>query len=515
MSDKQCRYSHVRVIESSDARVVVHWRYAPIDVHYEHAFTDELTGWSDWVDEYYTIYPDATGVRAITVHSSGLHKWTEFQEGILVNQPGTLPDDNVELGAVSVANMEGEHHTYFRDEDGGPPFDRSPSRANILTINLKSERRPFALVPPPPYDYEMITAYRGHGRNSNFNWWDHWPVSQDASDGRGAMSVERPSHSSLCHIALQKDPPIDCWGSPGYGNIIRNGMVEWTLTQWGAMNIDFVDPVDMNDSVLISFDYADLWTSDLNLMLFDTRGNIAAGIELSEFADELVTGDRQMRTFRKKVYLADLGEEGDPGRISEAMIELSGSDKKQTLRLDNLQIGTFILDFDLPDGSTIEEINNNRHAGWEPYKEGKDFRTKLMLHGMTAGEVQDLVPLAMSWTNPAELELNGTGYRNKGYDPTQMAYVLEQEATNPGVLDLRIDASSDAPLVSPAFVIQHWSGGDFELIVDGRKLENGTDYRAGIVPQLNGNNLVLWLNMQSEKAMSLKVIPLNHSKSRP
>ena len=28
MADKQTRYSHVRLIENNDARVVVHWRYA-------------------------------------------------------------------------------------------------------------------------------------------------------------------------------------------------------------------------------------------------------------------------------------------------------------------------------------------------------------------------------------------------------------------------------------------------------------------------------------------------------
>lgn len=515
MSDKQCRYSHVRVIESSDARVVIHWRYSPIDVSYEHAFTDELTGWSDWVDEYYTIYPDASGVRAITVHSSGLQKWTEFQEGILVNQPGTLPDDNVELGAVSVANMKGEHHTYYWDKDGGPPFDENPPRANILTINLKSERRPFALVPPPPYDYDMITAYRGHGRNSHFNWWDHWPVSQDASDGRGARSAERPSHSSLCHIALQKDPPIDCWGSPGYENIIQNGILEWTLTQWGAMNIDFVDPVDLYDSLLLSFDYADLWTSDLTFMLFDTRGNIAASIDLSEYEDELVTGDEQLRSFRKNIYLADYKGEGDLSRVREAMIELNGSDKKQSLSLDNLRIGTYMLDFDLPDGSTMEEINNNRHAGWEPYEEGKDFRTKLMLHGMTSAKVQDLVPLALSWTNPAEADLKDQAYHYEGYDPAQMAYVLKRTASPLDVLDLTIRASSDSPLVNPAFVIHNWSAGDFELTINGRKLDQGKDYRAGIVPQLNGQVLILWLDMQSEEKISLRLEPLPQVKTLP
>lgn len=149
MSDKQCRYSHVRIIESNDARVVIHWRYAPIDVSYEHPFIDQRTGWFDWVDEYYVIYPDATGVRSITVRSTNLNKWVEFQEGIVVNQPGTLPHENIEKGAVSVANMEGEHKTYYWDENGAPPFDENPPRANIYKINLKGERKPFALVAPP------------------------------------------------------------------------------------------------------------------------------------------------------------------------------------------------------------------------------------------------------------------------------------------------------------------------------------------------------------------------------
>jgi hypothetical protein len=54
MSDKQARYSHVRLIESSPARVVVHWRYALTDVLYNIGERDPITGWGDWADEYYT-----------------------------------------------------------------------------------------------------------------------------------------------------------------------------------------------------------------------------------------------------------------------------------------------------------------------------------------------------------------------------------------------------------------------------------------------------------------------------
>jgi len=230
MSDKQCRFSHVRIIESSDARVVVHWRYAPVDVRYNHPFIDPLTGWGDWVDEYYTIYPDAVGVRKITVHTTRPDLWTEFQESIVVNQPGTMPDDNIELGAVSVANMKGESKTYYWTKDGGPEFDGGPARANILKINLKAKRKPFALVAPPEKDGILITSYEGHGRGSHFNFWDHWPVSQAASDGRMAKSTANPSHSSLCHIGLPGNATVE-WkpyakGQKWQTKIMLNGMTD-------------------------------------------------------------------------------------------------------------------------------------------------------------------------------------------------------------------------------------------------------------------------------------------------
>jgi len=201
MSDKQCRFSHVRVIESSDARAMIHWRYAPVDVQYEHPFIDPVTGWSDWVDEYYTIYPNAVGVRHITVHTGRTDLWCEFQEAIVVNQPGTLPDGHIDVGAVSLANMQGESKTYMWPDDGKIAFGE-PERANIMKINAKGSIKPFAVVAPPNGDGILITPYQGHGRGSRFNFWDHWPVSQDASDGRAATSVKRPSHSSLCHIGL-------------------------------------------------------------------------------------------------------------------------------------------------------------------------------------------------------------------------------------------------------------------------------------------------------------------------
>jgi len=202
MSDKQCRFSHVRVIENNKARVVVHWRYAPIDVHYNHPFRDDSTGWSDWVDEYYTVYPDAVSVRKATLHTTRPDLWAEYQESIVINPPGTVPEDNIELGAVSLANLKGESKVHYWTKAGAPDFG-SPKGANILKINLKTKQTPFAIVPPAEDDADMVTPYKGHAPTSCFHFWDHWPVSQDATDGRIATSSDRPSHTSLCHMGLK------------------------------------------------------------------------------------------------------------------------------------------------------------------------------------------------------------------------------------------------------------------------------------------------------------------------
>ena len=198
MSDKQCRYSHVRIVESSNARVVVHWRYTPGDLYYKSPYRDEMTGWGDWVDEYYTIYPDSIGVRKATIHTgSPKEHWIEYQEGIVVNQPGTIPEENINYDAVTFANLKGESKTYRWTKDGGPPLRDPPDNPCIQVINFKNPHKPFTVVNP---DGVRIKVYGGQAGDSYFNWWNHWPLNQGISDTTVAKSSARPSHSSLTHI---------------------------------------------------------------------------------------------------------------------------------------------------------------------------------------------------------------------------------------------------------------------------------------------------------------------------
>lgn len=161
-------------------------------------FRPRYAGWTDWADEYYTVYPDEVAARDSVAWSSNLENPPEFQETIIINSPGTRPEDNIQNDALTFANMKGETHTYSWITP--PKAITEPEGANIQNVNLKSEWKPFQIVLP---DHPRISVYGGEKTYSLFEWWNHWPVQQVKSSGISAVAPDRPSHSSLSHIEGQ------------------------------------------------------------------------------------------------------------------------------------------------------------------------------------------------------------------------------------------------------------------------------------------------------------------------
>ena len=200
MSDKQCRFSHVRILESSDARAVVHWRYAPIGVGYLPAYQDALTDWFDWTDEVHTIYPDGVAVRTIVVHTSTPEVRREWHEGIVVMGPGMTPNEALESSGLVLANSRGESVNVSWASATPPMVPPQPERAGIQRINTRSRFKPFAIArwqDDPSFD-----VYAGEIRRdiSIYPWWNHWPTAFEPSNGRYALAADRASHSSLTHM---------------------------------------------------------------------------------------------------------------------------------------------------------------------------------------------------------------------------------------------------------------------------------------------------------------------------
>jgi Concanavalin A-like lectin/glucanases superfamily len=200
MSDKQCRFSQVRILESSDARTVVHWRYASVGVGYVPAYPDPLTDWADWTDEIHTIYPDGVGVRKIVVHTSQPEARREWHEGIVVMGPGMTPNDALEKSGLVLANSRGESVDVSWEKETPPSVPPQPPRSGIQRINTRSRFRPFAIA--RSQDDPSFDVYSGEVRRdvSIYPWWNHWPTAFEPSNGRYALAADRASHSSLTHM---------------------------------------------------------------------------------------------------------------------------------------------------------------------------------------------------------------------------------------------------------------------------------------------------------------------------
>ncbi len=235
MSDRECRYSKVRILHSSPARCVVHWRYALCDADYR-IYEDT------WVDEWITVYPDGVAVRNCTIHldASDPINWQECPrtgekipiamiggmqgkrsfsntEFITVNPPGLCSDDVMPPGALSLLDLKDFHETYTWPDvpdfaaEPAPQLDRT-----VFRMNYRDRQNLFLTTGPEALEVRLQARlgmrYMAYPDVSQ-DWWDrgcelpgrfadfiHWPVTRGhwtRSIEDSAMYADRPTHTFL------------------------------------------------------------------------------------------------------------------------------------------------------------------------------------------------------------------------------------------------------------------------------------------------------------------------------
>ncbi len=188
MQDRHCRFSHVRIIENTPGRIVVHWRYAPVSA-YDHTWgQDEKTGWEAWVDEYYFIYPDGSAVRKVSWTKGSLGPVRQFQESLALLAPGQRTSDLVERTYASVSDYEGkrgEQKILDKMEPADPYLHYT-----IQRYNYKSEHKPFICFEP---GNTMTLMNSGSSRYNYASGCNHFPEGQARCDGRTTKMADRIS----------------------------------------------------------------------------------------------------------------------------------------------------------------------------------------------------------------------------------------------------------------------------------------------------------------------------------
>jgi hypothetical protein len=134
-----------------------------------------------------------------------------------------------------------------------------------------------------------------------------------------------------------------------------------------------------------------------------------------------------------------------------------------------------------------------------------------MLCGLTEKTVTQLLPLARSWLIPPELKITKGALQSQGYDPTQRAYVLNCKKTGkPESAEFELPASNESPVVNPAFVIRNWGRSQARLIINGKPVKRGKNFRFGHRHTLEGSDLIIWLKIESTDKLKISLAPVEN-----
>jgi hypothetical protein len=258
MQDRHCKYSHVRIIENTDARVVVHWRYAPVSAYDKLHLANEKTGWELWIDEYYYIYPDATSIRKVTWKTEYICAPVQFQETLPLTEEGQLQGDVIEADYLRIANLKGEKQEYdYVENPAAGNSKKVLEKPNIQQHNFKSLYDPFIIFEPGNnMDYisdRNISNLKSPGSCN------HWPVGQAYCDGRRVVAADRPTH----FLGFPISDPVIHKGTDGRS---------WLNSLYGMKNLTIDDLVVLGRS----------WAAAPSLTIVKGDGFVSNGYDLSE-----------------------------------------------------------------------------------------------------------------------------------------------------------------------------------------------------------------------------------------
>jgi hypothetical protein len=130
----------------------------------------------------------------------------------------------------------------------------------------------------------------------------------------------------------------------------------------------------------------------------------------------------------------------------------------------------------------------------------------LMLNGLTDKTAEALVPLARSWLSPPKMDVEGEAFRGEGFDPTERAFVVARRGQDgPGRVTVVLHASKDSPAVNPVLRIRRWDSAIPRVEIGGRPAVVGQEVRAGLIPGLEGDDLVLWIRGESTSPVRIAI----------
>ncbi len=211
MNEKQCRYNHVRILENTPARAVVHWRFIMAGECYTPVYpSGSPDSWPDVSDWTYYIYPDGTVLQEATLRGYNVnnlyagepdaHSGYEFHELLIINSGGVTPYDNLEeTNTITLMDISGNTSSYnttpgaFTQDDD---FPGAPSEPHISRVNFQGTSYDgFSISKTSAAEPFPVAALAGY--DGTHNQFVHWPVNNYRTNGADDIGSAFPTHSAL------------------------------------------------------------------------------------------------------------------------------------------------------------------------------------------------------------------------------------------------------------------------------------------------------------------------------
>ena len=113
--------------------------------------------------------------------------------------------------------------------------------------------------------------------------------------------------------------------------------------------------------------------------------------------------------------------------------------------------------------------------------------------------------LPASWLDPPALSITSGDYSDEGFNDQRRCYTLQCNVTcNPTVLNATLDTSGGKSIHDPVIVIKNWGDADAQVSVDGQPFG---DCYVGYADDMYGDNLVVWLGIESTSSVDVSIVP--------
>jgi hypothetical protein len=195
LMDKELRYSRVRIIESTAARVHVRWTYQSCDFNYK--------TWGDSVVEDFYFYPDGFGTRVLTLQCDPRANY-ELSELIELTPQSTYPLSVLPPNLLDILFVDGQKRGLTLPLSG-PASEKMQSRGVPAIFRVRLDKDdPTAAIYFSPLDKTLPQDVYGPFYDKGqmvtpVYWGSHWPLARGNVTG-GAINDRfslTPAHNSI------------------------------------------------------------------------------------------------------------------------------------------------------------------------------------------------------------------------------------------------------------------------------------------------------------------------------